>query len=43
MEDADKTGKGAVVSPLHLRREDACGELVILQMVGDTIAALSLT
>ena len=42
MVDLNKAGERAVIGPFHLRREDTGGEFVILQVVGDTIAALSL-
>ena len=40
-EDVDKLGERAVVGLLHLRGEDAGGELIELQMVGDALAALT--
>ncbi|GAH72966.1 unnamed protein product [marine sediment metagenome] len=40
-EDLDKLGERAVVGLLHLRGEDAGGELIELQMVGDALAALT--
>jgi hypothetical protein len=40
-EDADKPGKGAVVGLFYIRGKDTGGEFVILQMVGDALAALA--
>jgi hypothetical protein len=40
-EDLDKPGERAVVGLLHLRREDAGGKLIRLQVVGDALAALA--
>jgi len=40
--DLDKSGKGAVIGSLYLRRKYTGGKLVILQVIRDTLAALTL-
>ena len=40
-ENLDKPGKGAVVGLFYLWWKDAGGELVMLQVVGDALAALA--
>jgi hypothetical protein len=40
--ELDKAGKGAVVCLFYLRGEDAGGKLIILEVIGDAVAALAL-
>jgi hypothetical protein len=40
-EDLDKSGKGAVVGLLHIGGKNTGGQFIILQVVGDALAALA--